>query len=75
MEEKIKTICLILITISIVAFAIGYAFRTLIDVGCSSPKLYSVEKTGTTLEQLGSVEFLGVKCFLWNRQFQLQQNY
>jgi len=75
MKEKIKIVCLILITISVAVFAIAYAFRTLIDVGCSSPNLYSMEKTGTALEQLGSVEFLGVKCSLWNRLFQLQQNY
>ena len=75
MKEKIKLICLILITFSIVAFAVAYTLRTLIDVGCSSPKFYSMEKTGTTLEQIGSVKFLGVKCSLWNRLFLLQQNY
>jgi len=72
MKEKIKTICLILITISIIIFAVAYAFRTLIDIGCSSPKLFYMSKTGTGIEKLGSMSFLDVKCAFWSKLFQLQ---
>jgi len=75
MKEKIKIICLILITISIITFVATYTFRTLIDVGCSSPKLYSMKEDGTGLEKFLSKKFLGVKCSSWNNIFQVQQNY
>jgi len=75
MKEKIKLICLILITISIVVFTVAYSFKTLIDVGCSSPKLYSAKQDGTGLEKFLSRQFLGVKCSTWNNVFQIQQNY
>jgi len=75
MKEKIKTMCLILITISIFAFTIAYTFRTLIDIGCSSPKLLSTKETTNGLEWLLSAKFLNVNCALWNKTIQLQQNY
>lgn len=75
MKEKIKIICLILIAISIVVSTVVYTFRTLIDIGCSSPNLYSMKETGTAIEKIGSVEFFGVRCLFWNKLFQLQQNY
>lgn len=75
MREKIKIICLILITISITVFATAYTFKTLIDIGCSSPNLRSEKKTGTNAEQFLSAKFFNVNCALWNKTIQLQQNY
>lgn len=75
MKEKIKTTCLILLTTSIVVFVSIYTLSALIDIGCSSPKLYSTQETGTSLELFLSRQFFGVKCSIWNRVFQIQQNY
>ncbi len=44
MKEKIKIICLGLITISIVIFSITYSFKVLIDYGCSSPKKFLINE-------------------------------
>jgi len=75
MKIKIKTILLYSIVIALLMFFTAYVFRTVVDYGCSSPKLYSVQKTGTNIEQFGSISFFGVKCILWNRLIQLQYNY
>jgi len=75
MKEKLKTICLILITVSIVAFAITYTFRALIDYGCSSPKLFSTKEGERGTKWFASRSFLGVNCFLWEKLLQFQQNY
>ncbi len=75
MKEKIKIICLILLTISIFVFVAAYTFRTLVDIGCSSPSLRSAKETGTNLEKFISAKFLNVNCSLWNRTIQFQGNY
>jgi len=73
MKEKIKIICLILITISIFVFAVAYSFNTLINVGCSSPKLCSVKQDKTGLERLISRKFLGIKCFFGIMNFKFNK--
>ncbi|MBU1102754.1 hypothetical protein KJ853_03830 [Patescibacteria group bacterium] len=75
MKEKIKIILIILVAISFVMFCLAYTFRLVIDYGCSSPNLFSQDKEGTAIEQLASVSFLGIRCILWNRMFQFQENF
>jgi len=75
MKEKIKIICLILITLSVIISAFLYAFRTLIDYGCSSPRLYSMPESGTILERFAGRTFLGVMCALWEKLLQFQENF
>ena len=75
MREKIKTICLVLITISIIIFSVSYGLRALIDYGCSTPKFYKMEENKTGLERFISRSFLGVRCILWEKLLQIQQNF
>ena len=63
MKEKIKTTCLILITISIILFAIIYVIRTFIDIGCA--------KTTTEEDSLRR-RFFDINCWSWERTFHLQ---
>jgi len=74
MKEKNKTILIILVVILFVVFCLAYTFRFVIDYGCASPKLYSTNKEGTALEKISSTSFLGIRCMLWNKMFQIQEN-
>jgi len=75
MKRKTKTILIILIVTVFALSCLAYVFRFVIDYGCASPKLYSNDKEATGSARIFSTSFLGVRCVLWNKMFQFQENF
>ncbi|MEM3362648.1 MAG: hypothetical protein QXG16_05030 [Candidatus Anstonellaceae archaeon] len=73
MKEKIKIICLILITISIIVFSFTYFIKSLINYACASPKISMIKLSTETnaTQKVGEFivgrTFLGISCLLWEK--------